>query len=167
MNIGYRWPTVVTAQVCQLDESGGYLTEREILNDEMQKKLDNWFEYHKPTDGQPELYERLRSAGKQFATVICECTPASADQTAAIRKVREAVMTANAAIACDGEPLLAEWQSNGVHVMQRPDDSQGILRISIGGGKTPIPLNYCVFRGARGACIDLLRKALKALKEPE
>lgn len=65
--------------------------------------LDNWFTYHKPTDGQPEQYERLRAAGRVLAQAILMNTPASADQTAAIRKVREAVFTANAAIACGGQ----------------------------------------------------------------
>jgi len=39
---------------------------------------------------------------KYFAHVIMEHTPVCADQTAAIRKIREAVMTANAAIALHG-----------------------------------------------------------------
>jgi hypothetical protein len=68
-----------------------------------QDQLDNWFSYHKPTEGQPQLYEQVREAGRQFAMVISSCTPPSADQTDAIRKVREAVMTANAAIACGGK----------------------------------------------------------------
>jgi len=38
----------------------------------------------------------------ELALVILEHTPPSADQSAAIRKVREAVMTANASIACGG-----------------------------------------------------------------
>jgi hypothetical protein len=67
-----------------------------------QEALDHWFTYHAPTASQPERYEALRSAGKAFAEAILKLTPSSADQTAAIRKVREAVFTANAAIACDG-----------------------------------------------------------------
>ena len=47
----------------------------------------------------PKSYERLRSAARAFSEEILECTPVGADQSAAIRKVREAVMTANAAIA--------------------------------------------------------------------
>lgn len=65
--------------------------------------LDNWFSYHAPNDLQREQYEILRAAALQFAAVILDQTPASADQTTAIRKVREAVMTANAAIACGGQ----------------------------------------------------------------
>jgi hypothetical protein len=64
----------------------------------------------------------------------------------------------------EGEETLAEWESGGVGVVQRPPDEHGILRISIGGGETPVPLNYCVFRGEHGACVDLLRKALAALE---
>lgn len=61
--------------------------------------LDNLFTYHPPTPAQQEYYEKIRAVGKEFARTILACTPACADQTAAIRKVREAVMTANAAIA--------------------------------------------------------------------
>lgn len=63
-----------------------------------------------------------------------------------------------------GESPLAEWEANGVGVRQLPPDEHGILRISIGGGETPVPLNYLVFRGDHGACVDLLRKALVALE---
>lgn len=64
--------------------------------------LMHWFTYHKPEGDQPAKYEAIRAAGHQFAEVILAATPPSADQTAAIRKIREAVMTANAAIACEG-----------------------------------------------------------------
>lgn len=67
----------------------------------------------------------------------------------------------------EGEESQAEWKSHGVNVRQLPDDDQGILRISIGGGANlPVAVNYCVFRGERSRCIDLLRKALKALENP-
>lgn len=64
--------------------------------------LDNWFTYHAPSEDDRVAYEKLRSSARDFARAIIELTPPSADQTAAIRKVREAVMTANAAIACKG-----------------------------------------------------------------
>lgn len=63
----------------------------------------------------------------------------------------------------DEEPL-AKWRDGDIHVRHMPDDEQGILRISIGGGNTPVPLNYCVIRGGVGQCIELLEKAIKALK---
>jgi hypothetical protein len=64
--------------------------------------LKNWFTYHAPATGQAMKYERIRAAGLEMARTILADTPPSADQTAAIRKIREAVMTANAAIACGG-----------------------------------------------------------------
>lgn len=66
--------------------------------------LDNLFRYHPPTDDQRERYERINAAARAFAEVILECAPQGADQTCAIRHVRDARMTANAAIAC-GEAL--------------------------------------------------------------
>ncbi len=63
--------------------------------------LDELFTYHAPTDEQRVQYGVLRDAAKEFAGVILQNTPACADQSAAIRKVREAIMTANAAVALD------------------------------------------------------------------
>jgi hypothetical protein len=65
--------------------------------------LDNWFSYHPPKKGQAEQCEVIRQVGKEFARTIVSNTLPCANQTAAIRKVREAVMTANAAIACGGK----------------------------------------------------------------
>ncbi len=64
--------------------------------------LDNWFTHHPPTNSQIAAYKMLRDGGKDFAQMIVALCPPGADTTAAIRKVREAVMTANAAIACEG-----------------------------------------------------------------
>lgn len=65
--------------------------------------LENWFQYHAPEGDQGERYIKIRAAGMVFAQAIRDHTPPSPDQTVAIRKVREAVMTANAAIACGGK----------------------------------------------------------------
>ncbi len=65
--------------------------------------LANWFTYHPPSDIERENYVTIRDAGYRLAEVIRDSCPISADTTAAIRKVREAVMTANAAIACGGK----------------------------------------------------------------
>lgn len=67
------------------------------------EQLDNWFSYHSPSTDQTVAYAKLRKAAGDFAAEIVRLTPASADQTAAIRHVRAAVMTANAAIACGGK----------------------------------------------------------------
>lgn len=61
------------------------------------------FTYHAPDADQQVAYEKLRNAAYDFAAALVELTPASADQTAALRKLRECVMTANAAIALKGQ----------------------------------------------------------------
>ena len=68
-----------------------------------------------------------------------------------------------------GEVPLAKWKHRGIHVTHMPDDEQGILRISVGGGNnTPVVLNYCTIRGSVGECIELLERTIKALrKSPE
>lgn len=65
--------------------------------------LRNIFTYHSPTPDQLPKYQALRDAALAFAEAIVANTPQSADQTAAIRHVREAVMTANASIALGGQ----------------------------------------------------------------
>ena len=61
--------------------------------------IEELFTYHAPTGDQPERYLRIREAGKALARVIDECCPPGPDRTAAVRHIREAVMTANASIA--------------------------------------------------------------------
>jgi hypothetical protein len=61
--------------------------------------LENIFTYHAPKGDQLQRYQRIREEALQFAHTIVDLTPESADQTAAIRKLSECVMTANAAIA--------------------------------------------------------------------
>ena len=69
-----------------------------------EENINHWFSYHPPVnESQKKAYEELRESARQFALTILRLTPSSADQTAAIRKVREAVMTSNAAIACEGK----------------------------------------------------------------
>lgn len=46
-----------------------------------------------------DKYVRLCKQSKELALLIVELTPESADQSAAIRKVREAMWTASAAIS--------------------------------------------------------------------
>jgi hypothetical protein len=64
-------------------------------------RIEREFTYHTPKNDQQERYVRIREDAKVFAITIFECTPYCPDQIVAIRKVREAVMTANAAIACN------------------------------------------------------------------
>lgn len=64
--------------------------------------VDEIFSYHAPTKEQLPKYENIRSAAKEFAHVLIANTPESADQSVAIRLLRESVMTANASITLEG-----------------------------------------------------------------
>lgn len=63
--------------------------------------IEDLFTYHAPKDDQPARYQAIRDAAKEFAKVLVENTKPSADQTTAIRHLRECVMTANASIALE------------------------------------------------------------------
>lgn len=68
----------------------------------LMEKLEAIFTYQPPRPDQLPRYSLIRAYALEFSRIIVANTPQCADQTAAIRKVREAVMTANAAIALDG-----------------------------------------------------------------
>lgn len=65
------------------------------------KEIENLFTYHAPKGDQQERYQKIRDAAKAFAGVVVANTKPSADQTVAIRKLRESVMVANASIALE------------------------------------------------------------------
>lgn len=67
------------------------------------KELENAFTYHTPTEDQVKDYNKIRSEGKRLATVINKLCPDSRERSLALTKIREAVMWANAAIACNQE----------------------------------------------------------------
>lgn len=73
------------------------------LTIEQQEQLNNWFVYHAPVGNQIAQYAAINEASRQLARVIMLNSPKSADQSVALRKVREAKMSANAAIACGGK----------------------------------------------------------------
>lgn len=64
-------------------------------------QIENWFTYHAPKGDQQERYQIIRSAAKNFALVIAANTVKSADQTAALRLLRECAMTVNQGIALE------------------------------------------------------------------
>ena len=65
--------------------------------------IENWFTYHPPSVDDAEKYEKLRKKARKLAISIIELTPSGEDQFEAIRHLREAIMNANAAIACEGK----------------------------------------------------------------
>jgi hypothetical protein len=65
--------------------------------------LENIFTYHSPTGDQPQRYQAVREAALAFAKILDANVPDGADKSAALRHLRECVMTGNAAIALNGK----------------------------------------------------------------
>jgi hypothetical protein len=63
------------------------------------------FSYHPPTPETLPKYAAINQAAKNFAEVLLQNCPPSADRSAAIRLIRDARMTANASIALNGLSL--------------------------------------------------------------
>jgi hypothetical protein len=67
------------------------------------ENLEEIFTYHNE-EWKIEHYKEIRAYAKLLALAILSNTPDCADRAAALRKLREAVMTANAAVALSKEP---------------------------------------------------------------
>lgn len=66
------------------------------------EQLKDIFTYRPPTEKQRELYERINIAFLECAQVVNAVTPDGPGKTVAIRKLSDARMAANAAIALEG-----------------------------------------------------------------
>lgn len=62
-------------------------------------ELETRFIYHKPDEGKAVFHTTIRARCGDLATAIRDCTPECREQSIAIRKIEEAMMWANAAIA--------------------------------------------------------------------
>lgn len=69
------------------------MTEQQILN---------IFSYHPPTPEQREVYEKINATFQATALLINEVMPPGPGATVAIRKLSDARMAANAAVALEG-----------------------------------------------------------------
>jgi hypothetical protein len=69
-----------------------------MITEEEREQLNEWFRYHSPTKEQQEALDRLNAAALELCKAIMETTTPCADRSAAVRQVREAKMTAAAAI---------------------------------------------------------------------
>jgi hypothetical protein len=67
--------------------------------------IEELFTYHAPRPGDASALRAIRNKAKELAETVVICCPPSADRTAAIRKLRECVMTANASIALEPDPF--------------------------------------------------------------
>lgn len=69
------------------------------MNKTIQEKIENDFRYHSPVGDQAARYEQLRNKAKEFALLIAELTPESAEREQALQLLNLATMSANASIA--------------------------------------------------------------------
>lgn len=65
-------------------------------------QIEDAFTYHAPSTNQVEDMREIREKAKELAFLIDNKCPSCADRAAALRKLREVVMTANAAIILNG-----------------------------------------------------------------
>lgn len=63
------------------------------------------FDHHVPSPEQVKAIERNRAACKAAAAVLLDVCPSSADRTAALRQMHEAMMTGNKAIILAASPV--------------------------------------------------------------
>ncbi len=81
--------------------------------------LDHIFTHHPPDAEDVYKYQQIRNAAKNLAEVIVKNTPPSADQSAAIRLLRESVFTANASIALKGRLDVYKVTGNSINSLDQ------------------------------------------------
>jgi len=73
------------------------------LTPEVEKEIDDAFEYHKWTDAEVAAGSKIRKALADAVKAIVAGAPPCPDRSAAIRKCRDARMDANSAITHNGK----------------------------------------------------------------
>ena len=68
-----------------------------------QPEIEQIFSYHPPNEKQRETYERINLAFIECAEKVAELMPDGPGKTAAIRKLADARMACNAAVALEGK----------------------------------------------------------------
>ena len=71
------------------------------IRDTLAKDIDNRFTYHPPVGSQQERYIAIREKAHELATLIAQCSTESREQSLALTYLQNAVMWANAGIACN------------------------------------------------------------------
>lgn len=74
------------------------------LTPDEQRELDRCFDYHAPDPADRAKFEAITAKSKELAALLMEQCPPGSDRDAALLKLREARMMANASIACKVTP---------------------------------------------------------------
>lgn len=93
-------------------------------------QLKTLFTYHPPTQAQAVAYASIRRQAVELGHIILSHCPPCADTTAALRKLRETVMTANAAIALD--PAAAGAEVPGPAPMDVDENVEAAETVAVG-----------------------------------
>jgi hypothetical protein len=72
----------------------------------IEEKITNWFTWHPPIGDEADCYAEIRQEARRMASRLLDLCPESRERTTALNKLREAVMWANASIACNREAEL-------------------------------------------------------------
>lgn len=89
-----------------LNRGDQYCTQSSTLDNlKNSDPFDELFTYHPPSEQDVLKYAAINQAARNFAEVVRANCPYSADYKDAVRKIREARMIANAAIALKGRGI--------------------------------------------------------------
>ena len=94
-----------TAQDCRLEQAEPDPRQYGIRAESEAEILSRMFSYQPPTETTIPKFQAINQAAKNFAEVVLQHCPPSPDRSVVILKIREARMTANQAIACNGLSL--------------------------------------------------------------
>ncbi len=97
-NVGNDWRAIAKEIGVNPDEPDDFRYWSEF---DRRTALIESFRYHQPSEAQVDRIAEVRRAHVACAKVILCNTPLGADQTAALRKLHESMMTANKAIVCE------------------------------------------------------------------
>lgn len=98
-------------------------TQNQGLQRQQQFDLEHIFQYHSPSPSQATKYEALRNEAKSLGKTILDLVPPGPDQSDALRKLRECIMTCNASIALNGR--LYVDNTNAGQTTQKAAQEQG------------------------------------------
>ena len=101
LHLGKPEPKMI-ADIEELDELLAEANTESERSEMKRDDLDKRFGFRMPRNGQTRKYAEIRGEAKLFATTICDLCPESDERDAAITKIDEAMLWANASIARHG-----------------------------------------------------------------
>lgn len=88
-------------------EANQTYTPKYPISKELQADITNRFSYHAPKGDQTIRYEHIRACLRSAAIFLCENVPPGRERACALTHLQEAVLWANAGIACNEVEVLS------------------------------------------------------------